>query len=180
MEDLPPYRGPVIDEAADGQLIEPNPDSAEARALVRIELVRTEANASGAAVPVVISPAAVRDSSCGASRPLSISSSPSFLETAAKRGVAKPSQTTLDTAMRRYVLKQFRRLDSLDIAAGEVRGDLSCLSDATDQERDDIALRTWRRDVDDSIKDAADVLGVPARRFRTGRKPTRSLAARQR
>jgi hypothetical protein len=179
MEDLPPYREPVIDEGAAGQLIEPNPDSVEARALLRIELVRTEVDASGAAVPVVISPAAVRDELLGRFAAFVDLELPSFLDTAAKRGVAKPSQTILDTAMRRYVLKQFRRLDSLDIAAGEVRGDPACDNDATDQERAAFALMTPRRDVDDGIKFAADVLGVPARRFRPGRKPTRSLAERR-
>jgi hypothetical protein len=155
----------------DGQLIEPNPDSAEARAVLRIELVRTEVDGSGAATPVVISPPEAKAELVQRFAAFIELELPSLFAAAAKCGIHEPSDAILKTIMRRYVLKQFRRLDSVDIAVCEARGDPACQRRATEKERTQAWSGSRRRDVDDAIKQASDMLGVPAKPFRRGPKP---------
>jgi hypothetical protein len=162
------------------QLTESHPDSAELQVLLRISLVRTETDESGATVPAVISLSAGMQELVERFKTFVEPEFSGLLVAAAQRGMARPNPGPLDAAMRRFVLKQFRLLDSLDIAAGEARGDPGCSAESTDAERAVMEeQRTQRRDVDDAIKYAGDKLRVPARSFPTGRKPTRSLADRR-
>jgi hypothetical protein len=173
------WRGRTEPVFIEGQLAEADIDSAELRVVLRVALVGSEDDESGATVPVVRSRADVKRELVERFTALVDLELSSLFDAAAERGVVRPSQATLDTAMRRYVLKQFRRLDSLDIAAGEVRGDDACEAESTDYERKAREFSARRRDVDDAIKDAGDLLGVPARYFPPGRKPKRSLAERR-
>jgi hypothetical protein len=167
------WRGRTDPVEVDGQLVESDLDSAEARAVLRIELVRTEVEDNGAAVPVVISRAEAKAELVQRFAALVDLNLSSLFIAAANCGIHQPSEASLETIMRRYVLKQFRRLDSVEIAAGEARGDPACRGRATDTERQDLAGGSRRRDVDDAIQQAADMLGVPARRLPPGPRPKR-------
>jgi hypothetical protein len=158
----------------------PRLDSVECRAFLRFDWVRFRIDEAGATVPEAVSKSAIIADLVSRFRDFLDLEFDDALSCAESLGLTQPSLARLETAMRRYTLKQFRWLDSLDIAAAEARGDPSVDIEPTEEDRQVIRdFLTQRRDVDDDIKFAADKLGIPARVFPAGRKPTRSLAARR-
>jgi hypothetical protein len=101
-----------------------------------------------------------------------------FFKRAEELGAVAPTAPSLHDDMRRYVLKHFRRLDSLDIAVAEAKGDPGAQLEATDAERTAVSLNERRR-IDISIDRAAKRLSAPARPHKRGRKPVRALSQRR-